>query len=72
MAESVGPKADATAQNASSQRKLSTKGESLYHALMLEKGASAEEVKKKYRFVNFLIFEKIILVFIYLFCTTFF
>nr|XP_002125325.1 dnaJ homolog subfamily C member 5 isoform X1 [Ciona intestinalis] len=31
------------------QRKLSRKGESLYHVLDLEKGASPDEIKKKYR-----------------------
>ena len=47
----VDPKAGGSAQNAGPQRKLSTKGESLYKVLTLEKGASAEEVKKKYRLV---------------------
>ena len=51
MTESVGPKANSSTQNSSGQRKLSTKGESLYHVLDLEKGATSEEVKKKYRFV---------------------
>ena len=49
MAESIGPKPIGDAENAGTQRKLSTKGESLYLVLSLEKGASAEEVKKKYR-----------------------
>ncbi|XP_076811136.1 dnaJ homolog subfamily C member 5-like isoform X2 [Clavelina lepadiformis] len=31
------------------QRSLSTKGESLYHTLEIEKGASPEDIKKKYR-----------------------
>lgn len=33
------------------QRKMSTSGESVYKVLGLEKGASAEEIKKAYRWI---------------------
>lgn len=33
------------------QRKLSTAGDSLYKVLGLEKGASADEIKKAYRYI---------------------
>ena len=54
MEENVGPKPDGNVHGANAQRKLSTKGISLYHTLDLEKGASAEDVKKKYRYWYFI------------------
>nr|CAB3239074.1 dnaJ homolog subfamily C member 5 [Phallusia mammillata] len=51
MAETPNPRGpgDAHAGPGGPQRKLSTKGESLYLTLELEKGATPEEIKKKYR-----------------------
>ena len=43
------------------QRKLSTKGLSLYQVMDLEKGATNEEIKKKYRYyekINLLHYKK--------------
>ena len=51
MTEIVGPQANSSTENSSKQRTVTTIGESLYHVLDLEKGATPEEVKKKYRFV---------------------
>lgn len=34
------------------QRALSTSGEALYEILALEKGATHDEIKKSYRYVN--------------------
>ena len=54
MSNSVDPKPDGDTKNAGNgtQRRLSRKGESLYQILDLKKGATAEEVKKKYRCID--------------------
>jgi len=49
MAEAPNPKGPQDAHQSKPQRSLSTKGESLYNLLELEKGATQDDIKKKYR-----------------------